>query len=441
MYLTYYWAEEEGGEIVIHEKNYDDLKNPSFAPEVDLYALSIPVNQFSVDIVTTDSFSVHNAVELYDDMDGLWASFRIKSADQIQPGVVRLVADTWIADLEHATMDAEMYEAEPAGDLIDACIEAGFPNATHMYEIDSSFSSATVTGYCPEQTARERLTWVLFAIGGMVKQSFADVVQIVPIDDTATLIPYDKTFYRPAISNGEWVTEVKVTAFSFTEASSQAEWEADDSSYRFPLPWVCEEQDFSLTNSDVPDGVPENVVEIGELYLINSGNVNAILNRMAAYYFNRAEVSLDCINNRQFLPGDKVTASMDEESLITGYITQASFQFGLQARSTLKLIGVEDITGAMLTINYVYSGGRIKQAKYFLPVGYAFSIENPFIDRTYQERRFIYAPQTENATGTMTAGGMTVTVEYDIALESYGGNLIVYSVDGVETGSGVGVIS
>ena len=56
MYLTYYWAEEEGGEIVIKEKNYDELKNPSFAPEVDLYALSIPVNQFSVDIVTTDSF-------------------------------------------------------------------------------------------------------------------------------------------------------------------------------------------------------------------------------------------------------------------------------------------------------------------------------------------------------------------------------------------------
>lgn len=441
MYLTYYWAEEEGGEIVIKSKDYDELKNPSFAPEVDLYALSIPVNQFSVDIVTTDSFSVHNAVELYDDMDGLWASFRIKSADQIQPGIVRLVADTWIADLEHATMDAEMYEAEPAGDLIDACIEAGFPNATGMYEIDSSFSSATVTGYCPEQTARERLTWVLFAIGGMVKQSFADKVQIVPIDDTATLIPYDKTFYRPSISNGEWVTAVKVTAFSFTEASSQAEWEADDSSYRFPLLWVCEEQDFSLTNSDVPDGVPENVVEIGELYLINSGNVNAILNRLAAYYFNRTEVQLDCINNRQFLPGDKVTASMDEQSLITGYITQASFQFGLQARSTLKLIGVEDITGAMLTINYVYSGGRIGQAKYFLPVGYSFSIENPYIDRTHEGRRFIYRPQTENATGTMVSGGNTVTVQYDVALYEYDGTLTVYYVDGVETSSGVGVIS
>lgn len=438
MYVRIQFSDGEGG---LWFEDYTQITNLSFAPDIDLYSLSLPINQFTVDIMTDDEIQIHHYAELFDGLDNLWADFWITAADRVQPGIVRVTAKCPLYSLENVTMEAVMYSGASASTVILACLSAGGHMGSALVEIDSSFSGATVTGYCPEQTARDRLTWVLFAIGGMVKQSFANVMQIVPIDGTATLIPYERTFYRPSISNGEWVTAVRVTAFSFTEAQSQAEWEADDSSYRFPLPWVCQEQDFTLTNSDAPDGVPENVVEVGELYLINSGNVNAILNRLAAYYFNRTEVSLDCVNNRQFLPGDKVIASMAEDALITGYITSASFKFGLQARSTLKVIGVEDVTGAMLTINYVYSGGRIKQARYFLPVGYSFSIENPFIDRTYQGRRFIYAPQTASATGTMTAGGMTVTVEYDIALESYGGNLIVYSVDGVETGSGVGVIS
>ena len=442
MYLTYYFGGEDGGEVVIESKDYHEIKNPSFAPEVDLYALSLPVNEFTLDVITEDDFEVYNPVELYDDMNGLWASFRIKSADRIQPGVVRLTADTWISNLENATMEPVMYEEEPVSDVLDDILVAAFGVADGRYELDNSFDEATVTGFCPEQSARDRLTWVLFAIGGMVQQSFVSKVQIAPIDDTMSVIPYNRTFYRPEITSGEWVTAVRVTSFEFSEATSQEEWESDDSSYRFPMPWVCVEQAFVLSNNDAPEGVPENVVDISELYLINADNVNDILNRLAAYYFNRTEVSLDCVNNRQFLPGDKVTASMAEDALITGYITQASFAFGVQARSTLKLIGVEDTTGATLIINYLYNNGRIGQAKYFLPVGYTYAIQNPFIDRTYQGRRFVYAPLTESVTGTMSSGTNTVDVNYGVALECYQDNLIVYSVDWValESGTSIAVI-
>lgn len=437
MFVQIYMTDEGSVSFV----DYTKISNLSFAPDIDLYALSLPINTFTVDIITDDEIAEFNYAELYDDLAQPWARYWITAADRISPGVVRLTAKSPLYTLEYATMAAEMYSAEPAADLIVDCIEASGQFGAGAVSIDSSLSNATITGYCPEQTARERLTWVLFAIGACARMSFDYTVRIAPIDDTTALISYNRTFWRPQITQTQWVTAVKVTAFTFTEAQSQAEWEADDSSYRFPLPWVCAEQEFTLTNDSAPAGVPENVVEVSELYLINSGNVNDILNRIAAYYFNRTEATLDCVNNREFLPGDKVMAYMAEDALITGYIASAAFKFGVQARSTLKLIGVEEVVGAELTINYVYSGGRIGQATYFLPVGYTFSIENPYIDRTHEGRRYIYRPQTANATGTMVSGSNTVTVNYDIALESHDDILIVHYVDGVETSSGVGVIS
>ena len=445
MYIDIYYAEDDGqGGIVFDVLTCRKLKGPVFSPQTDLIGTSLPINEFSADIVLDDpedapKIYVGEAAELLDDLNNRWASYLITYAETVQTGVVHVIAKSRLSTLDGVKMPAVMYSGDSATDVIVDCIEAGGQYGASILDIDSSLSSATITGFCPEQTARERLVWVLFAINAYVRSFFSDKIEIATIDNTETLIPADKTFWKPTVVYKDYVTAVKAKTYSFaqgTPATTDTYVEDADG-----VTYIVTEGAVSLTNPNAPDSVPDNVVEIDGVYLLNSSNVSAVLNNLATRYFMRREIEADVIDNAEYIPGDKVFVYTDPSTIYAGFIESAAFGFGVQARAKLKLTACESVTGADLTINYVYSGGRIGQAKYFLPVGYSFSIENPYIDRTHEGRRFIYRPQTENATGTMVSGGMTVTVQYDVALYEYDGTLTVYYVDGVETESGVGVIS
>lgn len=442
MYIKYYTTRDdgEGGtEFVVID--YTDVKNLSFAPQTDLTGDSLPINEFSVDVITTDEFHTGEVVELYDDMDQLWAHWFVYKAIRLSPEAVRVTARSWLDELDHRKMDAEVFTATSAADAIDDC----FGGTASYYQISVALQFATLTGFVPEQTARERLQWILLAIGAYVRDVYVSKAYILPVDETETLIPLNRTFMRPSLDLSEVVTAVKVTSYTFSQAASEAEWQANDSSYMFPLPWIATEQSVTLVNPNAPDDAPENVKELDGVYLVNSGNVSAITSRLAKYWFNRQAVSLGCINNRQYRPGDKVVGYTAEDALVVGYIQQASFGFGKQARSTLKLIGVDNVTGAKLTVNYTHNNGRIGQAVYYFPVGYTYTIANPYVDRTFEGRRFVYAPDDATITGTMTAGDNTATQTYSVALEYYDKKLSVYSADSVtlQSGSGTstGVIS
>ena len=429
MYLKYYTTRDDGeGGIEFLVIDYEKTTGLSFAPQVDLTGDSLPINELIIDVITTDDFKTGEVIELYDDMDQVWAHWYIKKAIHTADNVVRITARSLIDSLEYKQMEAVMFENSSAASAIDAC----FDGRTSDYQIDSSLSSAKLTGFAPEQTARERLAWILFALGAYVRDVFTTKAHICPVDETSIYIPTGRSFFRPTTDLNDWVTEIRITSYAFSRASSEDEWEDSDSSYMFPLPWIAEEQTISLLNPNAPEDATENVIELDGIYLVNSGNVSDIISRLAKYWFNRNEVTLDCVNNKQFSPGDKVVAYAADESILTGYIQQATFKFGLQARSTLKLIGVDNVAGTRLTVNYTYNNGRIGQAEYFFPVGYTYTITNPYIDRTYQDRRFIYRPENATISGTIVEGANVVEQACDIVLEYYDGTLSVYSVDEIE---------
>lgn len=413
--------------LTIADTTYTKLKSLTFAPEADLTGTSMPVNNLTAEIVTDDDLTEMQLAVFKDDLNQVWSSFPVTNVERINADHVRVTASSWILQLEYRTLASKMYTGETAAAVL---AEIFYPQ-TSVYTLDSSLQSVTVTGFCPEQTARDRLTWVLFAIGAYINDVFGSTVNIVPIDSTQTLIPVDDTFWRPTISYGDWVTAVKITSYAFSQASSADEWSNDDSSYKFPLPWVATEQSITLTNANAPQNAPENVIEIDELYLVNSSNANAIISRLAAYYFNRVEVSADVINNRQYMPGDKVAVYTDPATIVAGFIRSTSFKFGVQARSTIRLIAVDDVESGNVDITYIYSSLILDRAHYVFPVGHSYTIQNLYYDKTLDRHRFIYRPTTESVTGTATSAGNSHTVQYAVALDMdlSTGILTVISVD------------
>lgn len=418
-------------------KTYDDVRNISFAPQTDVIGESLPINEFAVDIYTDDSIRNGADIYLYDDEDNLWAKYWIVYAERMDEYFVRVRAQSKLVLLNRIKLPATMYDGDTASTVIAGIFNPLTVEGTDTqpvildsseYSVDSSLASETITGYCPEQTARERLLWVCFVIGAYVKTYFTDVIEIAPLDDTDVFVPLEQTYWKPAVSYADYVTDVSVTYFSFelddpTSPSGSRDQIWYDGNY-----YNVTRTTISLANSHAPVTAPTNIVSISDVMIINEDNANDILLRMAQYYFDRVQVDLDAINNAEFMPGQKLTIYTDQESMVSGYAERCYFSFGLQAKSSIRLAGAAEVASGKLIILYKYGTKQIGKKKYLFPVGHQYSIENPYIDAQFNKHRYVFRPENQYATGTVTSGTNTNTQQCAVALDLEKKTEILYIV-------------
>jgi len=424
--------------VTVDVFTFTDIENLSFSPAVDLTGTSIPINEFTVDIHTDAQLSLGEIAELYDDQDNLWAHYWIISVTQIGPDMIQIRAQSDVALLDRYTLPASYYSAVSVKDVLDRVmqIESDGLYVDWPYTLHSSLTNATVTGFCPEQTARERLLWVCFTIGGYVKAAFNDRLEILPLDGTAALVPLSNTYMRPSVKDGDNVTAVVVKSYAFTlgEPSTMDEWVTDGTDT-----WIVTEQTNTLTNTNAPPGTLENVVTIEGVYLVNSANVSSIMTFLAQWYFNTARIEADVIDNATYIPGDKVMIYADEQHIKAGFVTGASFAFGLQAKARLSISGATgsnpqdptnpDVATGGLVILYTWDAFTLDRKEYALPVGYSYNIINLFIDIEMNAHRYIFRPENAAATGNIVAGGSTDEEPCAVALDLHEGVLMIVSVD------------
>lgn len=411
--------------ITIDENTYREIRNLSFAPQVDITGDSMPVDEFNVDIKTTDKIAVGQFANLYDDLDQIWAKFWIVFADEVDSGFVTIKAQSPIMLLDRYTLPAIYYDgAAFFGALLLLIVNVD--GIVVPYVPSSDLYNTTVTGYAPEQTARERLQWLLMAAGGKIEQSFDERILITPLDqETVTDIPIEKTYWKPDPQYSDYVTSIIVTSYSFEErtpTSDEEYVEVGDDTY------VVSQTTFELENQDAPASAPPNPIVVDGMYLINEDNVADIASRLALMYFARTEVNADVINNREYKPSQKVTIQLDEERSATGYIETTDFSFGVQAKSNIKLVGCEVRELTLLRISYIYDHVVVAVKRYNFPVGYAYRVQNPFIDKSSGKHRYIYRPVNEYATGTIVAGVNTNDQDMETALHWYGDEKLLHVI-------------
>lgn len=427
--------------IIIGSTTYTQVKNLRFAPQADVTGITTPVNEFTADIITDSPLTPGAFAALYDDRDNLWARYWITESVKLNPDTLRITAKSLLWPLDKVELPAVMYSGATAQSILDDV----FARISGQYTLDSAFSSATITGFCPEQTARERLQWVCFILGAYVKTHFCADVQILPIPEDFVIIPADKTFWRPEMASRTAVAAVRAKAWTFTAGTPAPtdQWVTDGTTT-----WIAEEQWVTVSNPSVGELSPSSVVSVEDVTLINANNVSAVLNRLGGYYFKPREISLSVINNGDYQPGDAVMVHPEAHGdLVHGYIDSASFSFGVQARSQLHVTCLTTIEAAGLTIIYrwthEYGYWDLFTAQYSFPAGYAYEIENPWFDKTNipPNRRYIFRPDPLVTTGTMPGESAVIIVpcyptlihhyDWDAETMTYGatGYLEVISVD------------
>lgn len=414
---------------------YRNIRNLSFAPEVDITASEVPINEFSVDVKTSDSFSIGKDIYLYDNHDNVWAKYLIYSADRISTDFVRINALSHLWKLDNRTMYQSLYNEEE----VETVIKRIFKDLDADYELDESFEGKTITGYLPQGSARERLHQVCFTIGAYINTCFCDKIQILPIDTTVTAIPTSRVYWRPSVEYGNYITSVQVVYYDYAERYPDVvdEWVEVNGKY-----YVKTAKTAELKNPNAPADAPENVAKVEDIGIINVNNVDEVLTRLAQFYFQRIQLTADVIDNGEYLPGEKYaipTGINAEYPMITGFMNSASFTFGHQAKARVTISQSEEVNAVDVIIVYEINGQELDSEIFTVPEGYHFSFENPFIARSwyvgYSVTNDVYRPKNDYAEGTAETG-LTHREEYEVALEQvvYSGENTLYinEVDDLE---------
>lgn len=406
------------------ENTYTTLDNLSFSLETNVTGSSLPINGFSVEIYTTDSINIGSTVQLYDDLDQLWAEYECVRADVAPGGWMRIQARCWLWRLDEYVAEAVVFDGETVSDVMDDYDT----RLLKIVGVDTELAAMELYGYLPEQSMRERFISIAFAIGGYFK-SWGGTVELLKIDDTATVIPATDTYLRPKpkVERLDPVSYVAINAWSVVEGTPQ---QGDQSAEVDGHTYILTPTPMELTQT-VPFIFESNGKKINDLAIINEDNADDVLAHMAKYYFPAVDCEFECINNRQYFPGDKVTVPLDGENAVTGYIERCDFAFGVQAKARLKLTACSDVPLAKLVIVYQWEGAELARQTYSFPVGYAYSVRTRALDVTTNSHRYVFYPRTGSVAGTMTAQGITATVVCDVALDLYKKVLSVLIVDEV----------
>ena len=412
-------------DIMTHDgqHTYRRISNLSFATETDLTLSTVPVCGFSADIHTTDD--VDGRIDLYDDMDALWASYIVTSRKRKSADVLHVEAQSDIAVMENWTLGAEMFSNYSADTFVRR-LYTDVPASGSLYPVSIavhySIRGASVTGFCPEQTARERLQWLCLAIGAMVKQWHDGTLMIVPVPKLnstadATLIPLKDTYWRPDIEDQTEVADVAFTVYygfhKVTDPDTDTSEEtAEDSAGDT---WGFNSQTVSYKNTGASAG--SRGVSVDGVTLINRYNYGDISAALTYAYFAYRKMEVEVINNGQYWPGDKVRIYSDESTIYEGYIQSCNFTFGLQAKSRMTVLITEPVQTAKLTVKYNYRlpGGAaavlLGSSYYYLPLGEVYSVTNPFLTIPNGGSVTTYTPEVETIIGPLTQA-TSRTVEY-----------------------------
>ena len=406
------------------QSTYRRISNLSFAPETDLTLSSLPACGFSVDIHTTDDVGLW--LDLYDDLNALWASYIVSSTKRLSPDVIHVEAQSDIAWLDEWKVAAVMYQNENADHVVwRLCNELPVSGSLKAVSINVHYSigGAPVHGFCPEQTARERLQWICLCIGAMAKQWQDGTIMLVPVPKLngtaeATLIPLKDTYWKPDFEDLREASSLEFTTYTGfhkvtdpdTDTSDETAVDGDGETWGF-------NRDLTISIDNATPTAGSRNMSVDGVTLITRSNFTDIADAICYAYFAYRKMEVEVINNGQYWPGDKVRIYSDESTIYEGYIQSCDFTFGLQAKSRMTALITEPVQTAKLTVKYNYrlpgdaAAVLLGSSYYYLPLGEVYSVTNPFLTIPNGGSVTTYTPEVETIIGTLTQA-TSRTVEY-----------------------------
>lgn len=445
--------------VVCDGTTYSNVKSVSFVPEDDLTLNTLPICQFSVDIVTStaaDSFR-GKYIHLHESRVGnpvlLAGKYTVTEAEQIAPGVVRIVAKSFLEYLDKRILAPILYTTKQRITAGQFLVRTFSGPAENEYEgtilWDSSApqlrivnaDSIFVYGFFPRQTARERLQMFCQAQNHYVVQWGPDSEYGLFLRQRTAnsfvgsdyILPED-IYRQPIVKRASDIGTLNVYGhynFTTTYHDQTDGWNKYIVSEGWADPDTGLTQDeaayyyksdlYTFTSGDGARGVEEIK---NNLFMGTNPTLSALRLVLFAHY----EVELETLctydlhynteTTRVWYPGNFVNFCIDDSGTrYCGIIKSAEYTFGKMTKVKLKI--VTDMVSAdtsTLVVEYIGSGGygTIMRRVYNLPPNTRLCMYHPQILTCWISDHVVSFERTDDTASSFATPAVGQTYTYQV---------------------------
>lgn len=421
--------------ITIGSTTYTEIFDITFAPEIDVLSETVPINSFDAKIKTNDILNVSDLGEtaiLKTDNDVVFANCKLSQVKRLSDEVVQIHAEDQLSQLDAITMPAYFYNDYSLDiaifDLITQIRYITGDEYVPSIAIQQAESYPHIDGYCPEQTARERLQAFCFVTGYYMLTAYHTYdVALMPLEDTFSgepdYIEEAHVMWRPENGDQNFITDIKGEYFFLTETTPslvnpvEEYVHVDTPMSRY---YLVVRYPFSWKNPYTSADVPKNQIELYDNMLINSDNVDNIKARMAIIYGRNGglEMTVEVVDpNTYYVVGQLVAFPTGVgREIAVGYITSQNLVFGRNIKMSMTVKIIEYRQGYFLTIQKKYGNEIIAWERHLMLAGHSYNISCGDIETKGGLNRAVLSTTQTSVAGTMPEDDLTVDVPYFLAL-------------------------
>lgn len=204
------------GRGVVFYKN--EILNATQSQSIDPISTSLPINTFSCILnskkITDFSFETEQKIKVLFNGNHISTNF-IKSSKRKSKNVVEINCENYISQLEEVVFVGGIYKNEPVKNiLMEISSVSGVP-----FEIDSAFENVTVSGYIPYTDCRNALMIVAFSVQGVVDASNSDFVKFVFLEnDFKQTIPKNRIKRGQSFDYSKKIDGVELVVHSYRDS-------------------------------------------------------------------------------------------------------------------------------------------------------------------------------------------------------------------------------
>ena len=303
------------------------IKNINLQQDCGIVNEVLPIDVLTVEVLATSITLYNNWVEL--SVDGaLWCVYWLTDLRKTGTNTYKIVAKSPIVLLDTAIVAATMFASDNAYTYLNSLLTTYLP----LVSIDSSLSSVTLSGYAPQQTARERLQWVLLSLPTMYRARTSFIRGIIIEQNTYTglSIPASHVYLAPTLTDEQVVTNFKTIYHSYTPIPSPSGY--TDVVQVGTNYYAHTANPYSLSSS-LPEAsyATYNEYGISDNTIINPSNVGAVASVLSTWYFNYTSTWRGRYLWSAGKPvGTACILPVTTTTTVIGYLKSAKYIFGSQ---------------------------------------------------------------------------------------------------------------
>lgn len=316
---------------IVREFEREDLRSVNVTEGISVISDDVEINTLDFTLDNSDDidfiFQEKQPVSAYDGAK-LIGVFYIKSSSRSSARLYDVSCQDALGILDDEPFAAAIYSEKNAKELISSILGTHF-----TLDFDAALENETVTGYIPDCTKREALQQIVFALRATIDTSASRGVRVRRLTASSPAdIPLERTYTGGSVETAAVVTEVRVTAHSYSTSGSGESVEVNGTAYYHTTSVT------SKTNPNATTQTKPNVIEVRDATLVNSDNVSDIAQHIYDYYMRRQTHSVRIVMDKE-APGDYVRTTTPWGTKITGTITSMDIRLSGIAAAECKIIG------------------------------------------------------------------------------------------------------